>query len=113
MTRRRLSTRERARLFELHDGVCHICGEKIDGVRERWEIEHVIPFALTRDESDENMKPAHANCHKGKTAVDKGVIAKSKRVAAKHNGTWAPRSKLPGSRDSGWKHTFRHGWVRR
>jgi hypothetical protein len=35
MTRRRMSTTRRARIFQAANGVCHICGEQIDGTRER------------------------------------------------------------------------------
>jgi 5-methylcytosine-specific restriction protein A len=102
--RKHISTRERARLFLLHEGLCHICGNKIDGVRERWDVEHVIPFALTQDDSDENRKPAHYACHKPKTKDDVRMIRKSDRVRAKHIGAKAPtRRPLPGSRNSPFK----------
>jgi 5-methylcytosine-specific restriction endonuclease McrA len=112
MTRRRLSTRERARLFDLHGGVCHICGFKI-GPDDVWQVEHVIPWAMTRDDSDENRKPAHDRCHKPKTKVDFAQIAKAKRLEAKQKGTFARKSRLPGSRDSGWKQKVTGEWVRR
>jgi 5-methylcytosine-specific restriction endonuclease McrA len=49
MPRKRFTDKDRARIFADNLGVCHICGEKIDGVREAWEIEHVIAWELTRD----------------------------------------------------------------
>lgn len=88
--RRSISSTERARLFALHGGICHLCGEKIDGVRERWEVEHVIPWALTRDDSDENRRPAHVACHRAKTHDDAADIAKAKRREAKHLGFYRP-----------------------
>ena len=54
MTRKRRGGLERARLFNLHGGKCHLCGNKIN-VGEGWELEHVIAWELTRDESDENV----------------------------------------------------------
>lgn len=112
MTRRRLSTRRRGEIFAEHKGVCALCNGKIQQ-NEAWELDHRIPLAMGGEDEPENWQLAHRKCHRAKTDVDVGQIAKAKRVEAKHNGTWAPRSRLPGSRDSGWKHTFRHGWVRR
>ena len=104
MTRRSLSTRERVRLFTLHGGACHICGGKIDGTREAWEVEHILPVALGGDESDDNRKPAHVKCHKGKTAEDIGRIRKADRQQARHIGAKArTRNPLPGSRCTRWK----------
>jgi 5-methylcytosine-specific restriction enzyme A len=104
VTRRHLSTRERLRLFTLHGGICHFCERAIDGTRDRWEVSHVIPYELTRDESDANMQPAHYACHREHTAkVDQPRIAKAKRVAAKHIGAHKSRSTLAGSKASRWK----------
>lgn len=105
MTRSMSSTR-RARIFANHNGICHICGEVIDGTRERWEVEHIVPYALTRDDSDENLAPSHATCHSTKTQTDVKQIAKAKRVERKHNGAHRPRQKIPYRRFNGdpvWK----------
>ena len=99
--RKHISTRERVRLFQIHEGICHICGQKIDGIRERWDVEHVLPLELGGEETDENRKPAHYSCHKGKTKDDVRMIRKSDRVRAKHMGAKAPsRRPLPGGRNS-------------
>ena len=100
---RRMSTSRRARIFTAADGVCHLCGQTIDGTREAWDVEHVVPYALTRDDSDDNLRPAHRSCHAAKTREDVGQIAKAKRVAAKHTGAHRPRASLPGSKGSKWK----------
>lgn len=102
--RKRISTRERARLFALHNGICHLCGAKIDGTRERWEISHEIPLELGGADDDENRMPAHAKCHRAHTSeVDIPQIAKAKRVAAKHTGAYRSRSPMPGGRASKWR----------
>ena len=103
MTRRRWTPRRRLSLFEAHEGRCHICGGKIDGTRERWDVEHVIPLALWGDDDEANCAPAHESCHKGKTATDKGQIAKAERVRAKHNGAGRAKATIPGSKASRWK----------
>ncbi|WP_126975607.1 HNH endonuclease [Frigidibacter oleivorans] len=99
MSRRSLSKGQRIDVLAAASGVCHICGDRINPVRERWEVEHVIPLALGGSDDVENMRPAHRACHAGKTRRDVGVIAKAKRVAQKHAGTFRPaRHKLPPSR---------------
>ena len=87
MRRRPLSTKERLRLFELHGGVCHLCGDRIDPVRERWDLEHGLAIALGGSDTDDNMFLAHTKrCHKEKTAVDIGMIRKADRQRARHLG---------------------------
>jgi len=110
---RRMSPSRRARIFEAHKGTCHICGQAIDGTRERWEVEHLAPYALTRDDSDDNLAPAHASCHAGKTAEDVTQIAKANRVARKHKGAHRPKASIPGSRESKWKRRIDGTVVRR
>ena len=104
MTKRpSLSTAQRVRLFDLHGGICHLCGGKIDGTREAWEIEHILARGLGGEDTDENMKPAHVNCHKPKTADDRQKMAKADRQRKKHIGAHRPRQKIPGSRGTKWK----------
>lgn len=93
MSRKSHSRKDRARIFAANDGQCHLCAGKI-GVGEAWEIEHVIPYALTQDDSDGNLRPAHRKCHRVKTNTDVTAIAKVVRMAAKHNGSW-PKSRAP------------------
>lgn len=95
MARKRFTDKDRARIFAANKGVCHLCGQKIDGVREAWEVEHVIPWELTRDDSDDNLRPAHVACHKVKThQQDRPVINQAKRREAKYTGIKRPSSKL-------------------
>lgn len=92
---RRMSPTRRARIFESAGGICHICGDKIDGIREKWEVEHVIALEISRDDTDDNLRPAHVACHKAKTKEDAGTIAKAKRVHRKHTGAHRPKKKMP------------------
>ena len=114
--RKSLSTTERIRLFKLHKGVCHICKLKIDGTRDKWEIEHIIPVGIKGEEAetDQNRQPAHAKCHKTKTAQDKKDIAQCKHREAYHIGAKRPsRNPIPGSKASGWKHKMNGTWEKR
>ena len=103
--RPRLSNTDRLRLFRLHGETCHICSQPIDGVHERWEIEHVISRGMigVAADTDENMRPAHAACHKPKTAADADALGRAKRREGKHFGAHRPRQVMPGSRASGFK----------
>lgn len=114
MTRKSWTMLRKMKVFETHKGVCHICGGNIDGTREAWELEHIIPIAMGGEDNEANAAPAHSSCHKGKTATDKAQIAKANRVRAKHNGAKAaPKATLPGSKGSKWKQKVGGEWVMR
>jgi 5-methylcytosine-specific restriction enzyme A len=102
MSRKNFSMRERVRIFELNGGKCHLCEQKIKP-GDTWELEHLVPWILTRDDSDTNVKPAHKHCHKVKTADDVASIRKADRVRAKFIGAW-PKSKTP-IRSAGFRKT--------
>lgn len=94
MGRRSFSAKDRLRIFTAHKGVCHLCSGLIT-VGEAWEVEHVIAYALTRDNSDENLRPAHKRCHEIKTRQeDVPAIAKAERREAKHTGASRPKQQI-------------------
>lgn len=96
MARKHFTDKDRARIFAANNGCCHLCEQKIDGVREAWEIEHVIAWELTRDDSDDNLRPAHIACHKRKThEQDRPAINQAKRREAKHLGIKRPKGRIP------------------
>lgn len=102
--RRPLTTLQRAKLFAEHDGICVICHHKIDGVRERWIDEHIIPLSRGGTNEWDNRGPAHERCAREKTKSDNSGAAKDKRVFAKHIGARVHKSRpMPGSRASPWK----------
>jgi 5-methylcytosine-specific restriction enzyme A len=90
--RRTFTALQRARFFEDHHGVCYLCRNKIDGVHERWEIEHVQAREIMGDgaDDDDNLALVHASCHKAKTKNDVAAIAKSNRIRARHTGARPP-----------------------
>ena len=111
MTRRRRTTLQRAAIFAAHNGTCHLCGGTIDGTRDAWDLDHVIPLALGGEDTDDNLRPAHRKCHRAKG--DHTKIAKGKRVAAKHTGARQSRHPLPGGKGSKWKRTIDGRTVKR
>lgn len=97
MTRRSLSPMQKLRIFEATAGRCHLCGLKI---QRRWEVEHIVPLALGGADDETNMAPAHVDCHAGKSAKDRGDIARAKRRKAKHVGAFKSSRPMDGSRAS-------------
>lgn len=96
--RKHITAKERLRLFLLHKGICHLCGGKINGKVEAWDISHDIPLEMGGADDDENRKLAHRKCHRAHTAaVDQPNIAKAKRremkdMGAKPRRPWPSRS---------------------
>lgn len=114
MSRKSWTMLRKMRVFEAHKGICHLCGGKIDGTREAWELEHIIPIAMGGADDETNVAPAHVSCHKGKTATDKAQIAKANRVRAKHNAARAgPKRLIPGSKGTGIRKKVNGGTERR
>lgn len=111
--RRHLSTKTRAAIFLACAGECHICGGKIR-TGEAWEAEHIIPLAQGGEDGGDNLRPAHAKCHKAKTAQDAADTARAKRREASHRGWKAPSVRpMPFGRKSPWKQKLNGTVVRR
>lgn len=90
-----ITTAQRVECWDKSGGICHICRLPIDPRKEKWEAEHVIPLALGGAKAWPNLRPAHVDCHKEKTAQDKGDIAKAiRRRAADIGARPAPVRKI-------------------
>jgi 5-methylcytosine-specific restriction protein A len=95
VARRHLSTRERVRVFEAANGICHICSTPIQP-GQRWEVSHPTPLAAGGEDTPENRQPAHYACHRTVTnEKDAPLIAKIRRIRAKHIGATRPRYRWP------------------
>lgn len=84
--RRSMGIMRRLRIWEAHNGVCILCGLKIDGVREKWIIEHKRALVLGGEDTDANCGPAHESCRRVKDKADLASGAKAKRMKARHLG---------------------------
>lgn len=94
-SRKSFTKKDRLRLFKIYGGVCHLCSTKIDSTVEAYEIEHVIPWALTQDDSDGNLRLAHVKCHRIKThGPERAMLNKTERIRLKAQGHW-PKSRTP------------------
>ena len=97
-----MSEARRIRIWEARRGMCCLCGEKIDGVREKWTVEHLRALGLGGEGVDWNCAPAHEHCRRGKDKDDVGRIPKAKRQKANHIGIKKPqRRPLPDTKASG------------
>lgn len=74
----------------------------IDGIREKWTIEHLRALGLGGDDSDANTAPAHERCRRTKDKADIKSISKAKRMKAKAIGI-RKRSSFQTNRDGPFK----------
>ena len=87
-----MSQARRLRIWERDGGVCYLCETKVKA-DEEWDVEHVLAWGLSFDDSDENLKVAHKyGCHAEKTKGDVKRIAKAKRQGGE-TGQAARRAK--------------------
>lgn len=102
MTRRSIHNTMRVRIFLAAGGKCHLCGDKIDAPKQRWDVEHVKPLSMGGADTEANMRPAHVECHAVKSAAEAAPRAKADRNAAKRLGLRKP-STFPCSKTSKFK----------
>jgi 5-methylcytosine-specific restriction endonuclease McrA len=93
-------------IWERAAGVCVLCQRRIDGVRERWIVEHIRALELGGVDDLSNMAPAHEACALAKTRDDHRRAARAKRKKIRHIGADAPKRALPFGRRSRWKRTL-------
>lgn len=74
------------RLFDRHNGVCHVCKRKI-AAGEQWSPDHVIALVNGGKNVESNLAPVHrTGCHPEKTRQDMKTKAKIARTRKKHVG---------------------------
>src|SRR5690349_12968586 len=93
--RHKLTPRQRLRVWETTRGICVLCGRRIDGVRERWIVEHLRALELGGADELANMGPAHEACAVDKTRDDHRRAARAKRQKIRHIGAEVAKRPLP------------------
>lgn len=83
MRREAVTRKRRAEVFRDNGGICHLCTRRV-APGEAWEVEHVKPVGLGGTDSPDNLKPAHVDCHKGKTRKDVKIMRKADRALKAH-----------------------------
>lgn len=79
--------RVRLRVFERHQGRCHLTGRKI-AAGELWDLDHVKALCNGGEHRESNLAPALRDKHREKTAEDVAEKAKIDRIRKKHLGIW-------------------------
>lgn len=85
----------RKRIFDAHDGICHITGRKIMP-GEPWDLEHKVALILGGEHREKNLAPALREPHKKKTAAEMKIKAKIDAVRKRHLGITRPKGTLKG-----------------
>jgi hypothetical protein len=83
-----------------------LCDSKIDGMRERWIVEHIRALEPGGADHIDNLGPAHEACALAKTRDDHRQVARAKRQKIRHLGADAPKRPLPFGKGSQWKRTL-------
>jgi 5-methylcytosine-specific restriction protein A len=101
------------RIFLRHEGRCQCGCGRIIRTGEVWHADHRIALINGGENRETNLQPVLAEHHKCKTREDVAQKSRSYRRQLRHAGIKANRRPLVGSKKSGWKKTFNHGWVKR
>jgi 5-methylcytosine-specific restriction protein A len=90
----KVPVRVRQRVFDHEGGICHLTGEKIDPVRDEWDLDHKVALILGGEHRETNLFPAKCEPHRRKTAVEMKVKSKIARTRKKHLGIAKAKSSL-------------------
>jgi 5-methylcytosine-specific restriction enzyme A len=91
------------RIFERHNGFCHIAKRKIRG-GEPWDVEHVTALRDGGENRESNMAPALRDKHREKTAAENSERAITNTKKAKHLGLKRSKRPFPKRKDAwGWR----------
>jgi 5-methylcytosine-specific restriction endonuclease McrA len=104
--RQKLTPHQKLKVWERTGGRCVLCDRLIDGVRERWIVEHIRALELGGADHLDNLAPAHDVCATEKTRDDHRRAARAKRQKIRHIGADVSKRPLPFGRTSPWKRTL-------
>ena len=99
--RQNFPARVKVARFKMCGGMCEGCGAKL--FPPKLAYDHDNPDGLTGAPTVENARCLCLPCHKAKTKIDVGRIAKAKRQEAAHLNAKRSGRPMAGSRASGWK----------
>jgi 5-methylcytosine-specific restriction endonuclease McrA len=90
----KIPDRVRQRIFDAHDGCCHVCDIHIGG--KLWNVDHRIAIANGGAHKESNLAPICIPCHREKNRLDVGIKSKIAAVKARHTGVKQPTGDLNG-----------------
>ena len=102
--------RVRLRILLRQDGRCALCGQKIVG---SFVCDHKVALINGGENRESNGQAICRGCDKTKTASDVAEKAKTAGMAKAAHGLRKPKTIIPGSKASGWKHKLNGQWERR
>lgn len=102
--------RVRLRILLRQDGRCALCPCKIIG---SFVCDHKVALINGGENRESNGQAICRDCDKAKTAADVAVKAKTADMAKAAHGLKKPKTIIPGSKASGWKHKMDGTWERR
>lgn len=88
------------RIFDNHDGRCHITGTPIDPLRDEWHVEHKKSLRNGGENRESNMGPALIEPHREKTTAENKAGKKADRIREKHLGLRKSKRPMQGGRNS-------------
>jgi len=103
----------RLRIFERHQGVCHLSGRKIMA-GELWDLDHIVALCNGGQHRESNLAPALKDKHREKTKEDVAEKSQTYRKRTAHLGIKPKKGRpIPGSKRSGFRRKFDGTVVRR
>lgn len=99
MTRRALTTLDKLKIM-VRQAVCPDCGERLGALAD-CEFDHLYQLAMGGEDTLDNLRAKHIDCHAKKTARDAAARGKVRRITGKNKaGKKADRFKpLPTGED--------------
>jgi 5-methylcytosine-specific restriction endonuclease McrA len=103
--------RVKLRIFDRYDQRCGHCNLLIVG-KLLPQYDHIVALINGGANRESNIRLLCSECHKVKSAGDVRIKSVTNRKRSRRLKIHK-RNLIPGSKGSGWKKTFNHGWVKR
>ena len=93
--KRRVLSKTRKLALLIKHPRCYLCGEKL-GDLSGVDFDHLTPLAIGGEQGEDDILPAHRECHRAKTrSRDVPMIAKVNRLRKREAGLRRKRKPIP------------------
>lgn len=82
--------RVKLRVYERHNGLCHITGLPIRP-GDPWECDHIVALINNGENRESNLAPALLWAHQEKTDEDMAIKSKTASIRKRHLGITKPK----------------------
>jgi 5-methylcytosine-specific restriction endonuclease McrA len=86
--RKAMTPKRRLKIWTASNGLCWLCGKLVRF--EEAELDHKIALINGGSDGDDNIAPAHPNCHRAKYGSDIATGSKIKRLLKREAGIKKP-----------------------